>query len=247
MSVFLAVEIYLDPTSMPKDCDSFGRGKHMRKIIGAVLAGIIVIAGGWFAVTTLAPELIETTPEPALALEQNYSATLANATVNVDYPATWALGAEFPDLGVNIATTEALAETVDFDGNVAEDEVFIEILFASESALDGDTPAAILQGLVDDVENPEGTVSDIETRTINGRVLAFVTLDSNDGADGMTVVVDSGDAYSLITAAVSDGDLAQYQATIEAIAGSIEYISTIEEAEMTPEVTSEPEATEASE
>ncbi len=218
----------------------------MRKIIGALIAGIIVVAGGWFAVTTLAPE--ETEPEQALALalEQNYSATLANATVSIDYPATWALGAEFPDLGVNIATTEALAETSDFDGNVAEDEVFIEILFASESALDGDTPAAILQGLVDDVENPEGTVSDIETRTINGKVLAFVTLDSDDGTDGMTLVVDSGDSYSLITAAVSDGDLAQYQATIEAIAGSIEYILMVEEeAEMTPEMT--PEATEASE
>lgn len=225
---------------------TFGREKHMQKIIGAVLVGIIVIAGGWFAVTTLAPELIETTPEPALALEQNYSATLANATISLDYPATWALGAEFPDLGVNIATTEALAETTDFDGTVAEDEVFVEILFANESALDGDTPAAILQGLVNDVENPEGTVSDIETRTINGKVLAFVTLDSEDSADGMTLVVDSGDAYSLITTAVPDGDLAQYQATIEAIAGSIEYISTVEEeAEMTPEVT--PEATEDSE
>lgn len=218
----------------------------MRKIIGAVLAVIIVVAGGWFAVTTLAPELIEATPEPALALEQNYSATLTNATVSIDYPATWALGAEFPDLGVNIATTEELAETTDFDGNVVEDEVFIEILFANESALDGDTPATILQALVDDVENPEGTVSNIETRTINGKVLAFVTLDSENSSDGMTLVVDSGDSYSLITAAIPDGDLAQYQATIEAIAGSIEYISTVEEeAEMTPEMT--PEATEESE
>lgn len=216
----------------------------MRKIIGAVLAIVIVIAGGWFAVTTLAPE--EPEQALALALEQNYSATLANATISIDYPATWALGAEFPDLGVNIATTEALASSIDFDGNVAEDEVFIEILFASEALLNGDNPAAILQGLVDDVENPEGTVSNIESRTINGKVLAFVTLDSEDGADGMTLVVDSGDSYSLITAAVPNGDLAQYQATIEAIAGSIEYISTVEaEAEMTPEMTAE--ATEASE
>ncbi|GAB5493684.1 MAG: hypothetical protein Phog2KO_38990 [Phototrophicaceae bacterium] len=210
----------------------------MRKIIGLIITAILVIAIGWFAVTTLAPE---ETLAPALDLEQNYSITLSNATISLDYPATWALNAEFPDLGLTVATDETLASLTELEGDLIEGNVYLNIRYSNEALLDvGDTPASVLQALVADVENPDGIVSDIETRTINGRVLAFVTLDRDD-ADGMTLVIDSGDAYSIMTAGVADGELAQHQSTIEAIAGSIEYFL-IDDA---PEIT--PEATEASE
>lgn len=205
----------------------------MRKIIGVVIAVILIVAIGWFAITTLAPE---ETLAPALDLEQNYSITLSNATISLDYPATWALNAEFPDLGITVATDETLASLTALEGDLLEGDVYLNIRYSNESLLDvGDTPASVLQDLIADVENPDGTVSDIETRTINGRVLAFATLDRDD-ADGMTLVIDSGDAYAIIVAAFPDGDLLQHQSTIEVIAGSIEYFLIDDAPEMTPEV-----------
>ena len=194
--------------------------------------------------TTVVPtETAESTETPAtaLVLEQNYSVQLANATISIDYPTTWVSRSEFADFGVTIASTEALAINSAFDGTVSEGEVYIEILYSPESALGGDTPSAVLQTIVDSIENLEGTISEIEARDINGKTSAFVTLDSTDSSDGMFLVIDSGDAYSTIVVAFSDDTLTDNQATIEAIAGSIEYLllaeDATEDAEMTPEAT----------
>lgn len=188
-----------------------------------------------FTACTTTTEPIETAePDEALVLEQNYSVQLANATISIDYPAAWVSHSEFADFGVTIASTEALAINSAFDGTVSEGEVYIEILYSPESALGGDTPSAVLQTIVDSIENLEGTISEIEARDINGKTSAFVALDSTDSSDGMFLVIDSGDAYSTIVVAFSDDTLAENQATIEAIAGSIEYLLL---AEMTPEAT----------
>ena len=206
----------------------------MRKIVGAVIAMILIVAIGWFAITTLAPE---ETLTPALDLEQNYSVTLSNATISLDYPATWALNAEFPDLGLRLATSEDLASVFQLEETLVDDEVYVNISFNQKSLLRGASLASILEALMELVEDPNGTVSDIETRTIDGREMAFVTLDSEDSSDGMTLVIDSGDVYSIIIAAFPDGDLLQHQSTIEAIAGSIEYFLIDDAPEMTPEAT----------
>lgn len=165
-------------------------------------------------------------PTETLTLEQNYSVQLANGTVSIDYPADWIASSEFADFGVRIATSQELATNTAFDGTVGEGEVYIEILYSLESALDVDTPSAVLQAIVDSISNLEGTVSEIEERSLNDKVAAIITLDSDDSSDGMFIVIDSGDAYSTIVIAFADGALSANQATVEAIAGSIEYTLT---------------------
>ena len=198
----------------------------MRKLLVISIISLFVLVA---CTTTEAP--IE--PVEALALEQNFSAVVAGGNLSVDYPAGWAVGGEFVDFGITIATSEELA-TGPFDGTAEAGEVYIEILYSPESSFEGDTVSVVLQEIVDSIDNPEGTISDITTATFNGKEAAYVTLDSEEDADGMFLVVDSGDAYSTIVVAFADGALAQHQASIEAIAGSIQYGF---EAEVTPEAT----------
>lgn len=182
---------------------------------------MLIISLFAFTACTTGAESTET-----LTLEQNYSVQLANGTVSIDYPADWIASSEFADFGVRIATSQELATNTAFDGTVGEGEVYIEILYSLESALDVDTPSAVLQAIVDSISNLEGTVSEIEERSLNDKVAAIITLDSDDSSDGMFIVIDSGDAYSTIVIAFPDGALSANQTTVEAIAGSIEYTLT---------------------
>ena len=212
----------------------------MRYIISSILISLFMLVG-----CTSAPEPIEETV--AVVLDQNYTVQLANGSISIDYPSTWAISAEFPELGITMATSEDLANIQTFDGNLSEGQVYLQILFVREDLLTQESPAAVLQEIIDRVENPEGTIGDIEARTLNGKVAAFVLLDATDSADGIQLVIDSGDAYTTVVAAVPDGDINTYQATVEAIASSVEYILDAPDAEATMEVTLEAEMTEAAE
>ncbi len=212
----------------------------MRYIISSILISLFMLAG-----CTSAPEPIEETV--AVVLDQNYTVQLANGSISIDYPSTWAISAEFPELGITMATSEDLANIQTFDGNLSEGQVYLQILFVREDLLTQESPAAVLQEIIDRVENPEGTIGDIEARTLNGKVAAFVLLDATDSADGIQLVIDSGDAYTTVVAGVPDGDINTYQATVEAIASSVEYILDAPDAEATMEVTLEAEMTEAAE
>ncbi|MGB7339930.1 MAG: hypothetical protein WBC91_13625 [Phototrophicaceae bacterium] len=212
----------------------------MRYIISSILISLFMLAG-----CTSAPEPIEETV--AVVLDQNYTVQLANGSISIDYPSAWAISAEFPELGITMATSEDLANIQTFDGNLSEGQVYLQILFVREDLLTQESPAAVLQEIIDRVENPEGTIGDIEARTLNGKVAAFVLLDATDSADGIQLVIDSGDAYTTVVAAVPDGDINTYQATVEAIASSVEYILDAPDAEATMEVTLEAEMTEAAE
>ncbi|MGJ3237517.1 MAG: hypothetical protein ACFE0Q_02310 [Anaerolineae bacterium] len=196
--------------------------------------------------TTATPEtLITVAPEP---LEQTYNTILANGSISLSYPAEWFISGDFPELGLVIANSETLANN-SFDGEVGDDGVYIEILFAPKSILaEGNTPQSVLETISGSVSDPEGTVSEITTTTLNGNSTALLTLDSADSADGMQLVVDSGDAFSTIVAAVPNENLHLYRATIEAIAGSIQYTLLQTPAESTDEADGESaEATEAME
>ncbi len=181
----------------------------------------IILIISLFAITACSTTSEPAEPAAALALEQNFSAPLTAANLSVDYPAGWGIGGEFVDFGITIATSEELA-TSPFDGVVEDGEVYLEILYSGEA----ESPTAVLQQIVDSIDNPEGTISEIDARALNGKDAALVTLDAEDAPDGMFIVIDSGDAYSTIVAAFADGALAANQATIEAIAGSIDYVLT---------------------
>ncbi|MEM9950820.1 MAG: hypothetical protein AAF846_04415 [Chloroflexota bacterium] len=203
----------------------------MQRIVFLALVTIWIIVG-------CAPAQVEPTAEAVdepITLEQNYSITLANGTLSIDYPEGWDINAEFPDLGMVIATTEDLAQQTSIEGNLEAEQVYIEILFAPESSLEQSNPAAVLQTILDEVGETEATVSEIEARTLNGKISAFVTIDFEERADGIQLVIDSGDAYTTLITAVADGQIETYLPVIEAIAGSIEYF-TESEAEATEDV-----------
>lgn len=214
----------------------------MRFTISSILIGLMMLVG-----CTSAPDPIEETV--AVTLDQNYSVQLANGSISIDYPTTWAVSAEFPELGITLATSEDLANIQTFDGVLSEGQVYLQLLFVREDLVTQDSPSAVVQEIINRVDNPDGTISEIETRTLNGKVAAFVLLDANDSADGMQLVIDSGDAYTTVVAAVPDGTVTDYQATVEAIAGSIEYILNTPDAEATAamEVTTEAEMTDSAE
>lgn len=186
-----------------------------------------------------------------ILLSQNYTASFSNGSLSLDYPDGWFVSGDFPELGILIASNNDLI-LQPFEGTVTGDDVFVDIVFIPEDRVEDPSPEAVLQSLIDAVENPEGTVSEIESRTINGKNAAIVTLDAENGSDGIQIVIDSGDAFSLVLVAVADGNIEAQQATAEAIAGSIDYIreATTEatvDTEMTSDVEMTTEATESSE
>jgi|GEM_PF-4101927 len=155
-------------------------------------------------------------------LAQSYDVPFANGGLSFNYPEGWVVSGDFPELGILISTSRELVSQP-FDGVVTGDDVFIDIFFIPEASLEVASPEAVLQDLIDDVENPAGTVSEIETLSINGKDAAMITLHSDGESDGIQITIDSGDSYSLVLASVADGNIETYRATIEAIAGSIDY------------------------
>ncbi|MEL6308756.1 MAG: hypothetical protein AAFV98_14520 [Chloroflexota bacterium] len=215
---------------------------------------------------TLAFALVSCTPaEPAVEvpieseitveLAETYSVALANGELSFMYPEGWFVGGDFPDLGVIITNDENYISGLTGDVIMETGKVFIQVLFAPENmgVMVGATPESVVETFTSDIEGEaQGTISEITSITLNGNPAAYITLDSNDGAEGIVLVVDSGDAFTTMIASIAPNERRDFQATIEAIAGSFSYILSAEaeataestaEAEATAEMTSEAEAT----
>lgn len=225
----------------------------MRRTIIVLFIGILLVLGGYVVYqqtqqnNETPTESVDVDSEEALELTESYTTQLSNGSLSFQYPAEWVVGGEFPELSI-IITTEA--DYVSGLGSVTVMEpgqVYMQVQFAPESlaVMADTTPEAVLEALIQTVEGEaEGTVSEIATKTLNDKPAAFVLLDSEDGAQGITMVIDSGDAYSTFTASFAPNEREMFLATVEAIAGSITYVvdtteATAEttEAEMTAEAT----------
>jgi len=213
---------------------------------------IFALAFAVVSCTTAETETATETPvasESTVELTETYSATLSTGELSFMYPEGWFVGGDFPDLGVTITNDETYIAGLSGDVVMDAGKVFIQVLFAPENMgimIDA-TPESVVSTFITDVgDDAQGTISPITTLTIDGKSAAFTTLDSNDGAEGIVLVIDSGDAFTTMLASFAPDERRDFQTTVEAIAGSFSYTLTANAeatAESTADMTAEAEAT----
>ncbi|MEM9950704.1 MAG: hypothetical protein AAF846_03825 [Chloroflexota bacterium] len=152
------------------------------------------------------------------------------ATVTVSYPEGWF--SESADGTASFASTEDLltqAGGVDTPEVPSGEVVAIMLALPSEMVSffveDGADPSAvaIANSFVSDIIDTEGEIGEVEETTI-GEQSAAVVQGTTEGVDVVLVTIDLGDGnYALVFGATAEGEGNDIRATIEAMAGSIEY------------------------
>lgn len=188
---------------------------------------------------TAVPATEEPTAEPTEAPEPTATAdptagfesfTSDESGVTVGYPADWAIEDLF---FVSLASSEALLE--DTEG-MTEGGVML-IFTAPSSDYESSDPLEIINQAAGDItgEDPDATVSEPESLSINGQEAARVTVDTvaDDGTplQALVYVIVSGDRVATVFGATPDASEAEYLPVIEAIAGTVEVFEPVVAAE----------------
>ncbi len=158
------------------------------------------------------------------------------ATVSIDYPDGWS--AEDANGSAGFASTEELlvqAQSSDLPNVGSGEVVAISLALPSEMVSfmieDGEEVSAtgLANSFVTNLVDTEGTVGDVEEITL-GEQSAAVVQATQGVVDIVLVTIDLGEGnYALVFGATAQGEGDSIRATIEAMAGSIDY--TVAEAE----------------
>lgn len=151
-------------------------------------------------------------------------------TASISYPEGWSANSD-NGLFSMASSEELLAQAANSDlpdvsaGEVVAVSMILPAEMASFFVDDGAevSVAAIASAFVADLADETDTVNETEETTINDKAAAVVT-GTTEGVDIVLVAIEVGEGnYAIVFGATAEGEGGDIRATIEAMAGSLEY------------------------
>jgi len=181
---------------------------------------------------TLAPVLTpestsEATPEPTLPrlpLEVSYTGQdFLGREVSVQYPAGWLHDDRLPTDGA-LVISNAQAALANPDASLESGAVLLTIsVIPAELAMDEAGNVQSLVDLVSSVAAESEAIAGVREFALNGSNAAQANFTGDQG-DLLVIVVEQASGFVLVAAAAPVGEIAQHESTIQAIAGTTQYI-----------------------